>query len=120
MDNINELIEHCSKSFATKYRICDIYRQMRGPSGHPSTNCMTNAGLVFSRNSLVLSRNIEGMVDLVVHCSHLVQPFFGGGGGQFVVVGNLYGAWVEPIQASIGRVSMGGGRCSIVGKFGKM
>ena len=51
MDNINELMEHCSKSFATKYRICGISRQMRGPSGHPPTNCMTNAGLVLSRNS---------------------------------------------------------------------
>ena len=54
IDNIKELMEHCSKSFATKYRRCGIYRQLRGPSGHLPTNCITNAGLFLSRNSIVV------------------------------------------------------------------
>ena len=28
---------------------------MRGPSGHPPTNCITNAGLVLSRNTVVVT-----------------------------------------------------------------
>ena len=52
IDNINELIEHFLKSFATKYRICCIYRQMHGPSGHPPTNCMTNASQYLSNNRM--------------------------------------------------------------------
>ena len=61
----------------------------------------------------------ESVMDLVVHGSHSVQPFFSGGGAEFVVVIEVYCAWVEAIQASVGRVIMGDGRCGIVGKFGK-
>ena len=31
----------------------------------------------------------------------------------------LYCSWVEAIQASVGRESIGGGTCSVVGKFSK-
>ena len=61
----------------------------------------------------------EGVVNLVMHCSHSVSPFFSGGGREFRVVIEVYRAWVETIQASVGRVTMAGRRCSIVGKFGK-
>ena len=58
-------------------------------------------------------------MDVVVHCRHSVQLFFSGGGGELVVIIEVYCAWVEAIQASIVRVTMGGCRCSMVGNFGK-
>ena len=58
-------------------------------------------------------------MDLVVHGSHLVYPFFGGGGGEFVVIIEVYCACGDAVQASVGRVTMGGGRYIVVGKFGK-
>ena len=34
----------------------------------------------------------EDVVDVVMHCSHSVEPFFCSGGGGFIVVINMYGA----------------------------
>ena len=40
---------------------------------------------------------LEGVVDLVVDGCHSVQPFFGSGGGEFVVVVQVNGAGVPAI-----------------------
>jgi len=40
---------------------------------------------------------LEGVVDLVVDCCHSVQPFFGGRGGEFIVIVEVNGARVPAI-----------------------
>ena len=69
--------------------------------------------------SAFLVDGFEGGVNLVIHYRHSVQPLFTGGGGEVIVIIEVYCAWVEAIQASVVGVTMGGGRCYIVGKFGK-
>ena len=59
----------------------------------------------------------EDVVDVVVHCSHSIKPFFCRGGGQFVVVIEVYGAWIKAIETSVGGEFVGRGGSSIVGKF---
>ena len=67
----------------------------------------------------LLVDTIDSVMALVMHCSLLVLAFFSGGGAEFVVVIEVYCAWVKAIQPSVGRVSMGGGRCCVVAKFSK-
>ena len=59
----------------------------------------------------------ERIVYLVVHCCHSIKPFFGCGGGEFVVVIEVYGARVEAVETSVGGEFVGSGRCRVVGKF---
>ena len=61
----------------------------------------------------------EDVVDMVVHGSHSVEPFFCGGRGEFVVVIEVYGAWIKAIETSIREEFVGRSGCSIVGKFCK-
>ena len=59
----------------------------------------------------------EDVVDMVMYCSHSVEPFFCGGRGEFVVVIEVYGAWIKAIDTSIRGEFVGSGDCGIVGKF---
>ena len=61
----------------------------------------------------------EDVVDMVVYCSHSIKPFFYGGGGEFVVVIEVYGAWITALETSVGGEFVGRGGCSIVGTFGE-
>ena len=56
-------------------------------------------------------------MDVVMHCSHFVEPFFCSRGGEFVVVIEVYGAWIKAIKTSIWGEFVGRGGCGIVGKF---
>ena len=62
---------------------------------------------------------LEDVVDMVVYRSQSVDPFFGGGGEEFVVVIEVYGAWIEPIATSIRGEFVGSGGCGIIGKLCK-
>ena len=59
----------------------------------------------------------EDVVDVVMHCSHSVKPFFCNGGKEFVVVIEVYGAWIKAIETSVGEEFVGSSGCSIIGKF---
>ena len=59
----------------------------------------------------------EDVVDMVVHCSHSVEPFFCSRGGEFVVVIEVYGGWIKAIETSIRGEFVDSGGCGIVGKF---
>ena len=61
----------------------------------------------------------EHVVDVVVHCSHSIKPFFCSGRGEFVVIIEVYGAWIKDIKTSIRGEFMSSGGCSIIGKFCK-
>ena len=61
----------------------------------------------------------EDVMDMVVYCSHSVQTFFCSGGGEFVVVIEVYGAWIKAIETSVRGEFVGSGGCSIIGKFCK-
>ena len=56
---------------------------------------------------------------MVVHCSDSVEPFFCGWRGEFVVVIEVYGAWMKAIETSIRGEFVGSGGCGIRGKFCK-
>ena len=61
----------------------------------------------------------EDVVDVVVYCSHSIKPFYCGGRGEFVVVIEVYGAWIKAIETSIRGEFVGSGGCGIIGKFCK-
>ena len=44
---------------------------------------------------------LEDVIDVVVHYSHSVKPFFCGWRGEFVVVIEVYGAWIKAIETPI-------------------
>ena len=60
---------------------------------------------------------LDDIVDIVVQCSHSVEPFFCGGGGEFVVVIQVYGVWIKAIETFVGGEFVGSGSCGIVGKY---
>ena len=62
---------------------------------------------------------LKDIVDMVMYCSHAVEPFFCGGRGEFVVIVEVNRARVEAIETSIGAEFVGSGRCGVVGKFSK-
>ena len=62
---------------------------------------------------------LEDVVDVVVHCSHSVEPFFCSGRGEFIVVIEVYDAWIKAIETSIRGKLVGSGGCGIIGKFCK-
>ena len=59
----------------------------------------------------------EDLVDMVVHGSHSVEPFFCVGRGEFVVVIEVYDVWIKAIEISEWGEFVGRGGCGIVGKF---
>ena len=59
----------------------------------------------------------EEVVDVVVHCSHSVEPFFCDCRGEFIVVVKVYGAWIQAIDTPIRGEFVGSGGCGIIGKF---
>ena len=60
---------------------------------------------------------LEDVVDVVMHRSHSVEPFFCGGGGEFVVVIEVYSVWTKAIETSIRGEFVDSGGCGIVGKL---
>ena len=56
-------------------------------------------------------------MDVVVHYSHSVEPFFCSGRGEFVVVVGVHGAWIKAMETSVRGKFVGPGGCCIVGKF---
>ena len=62
---------------------------------------------------------LEDVMDVVVHYSHSVEPFFYGGRVEFVAVIELYGGWIKAIETSIRGEFVGSGGCGIIGKFCK-
>ena len=60
--------------------------------------------------------SFEDVVDVVMHCSHSVKPFFCSE-REFVVVIEVYGLWIKAIETSIWGEFVGHSGCSIVGIF---
>ena len=60
---------------------------------------------------------IEHVVDVVVHGSHSVVPFFCGWGEEFVFGVEVNGAWIKAIETPIRGEFVGRGGCDIIGKF---
>ena len=60
---------------------------------------------------------LENVMHMVVYCGHTVEPFFCGGRGEFVVVIEVYGAWINAIETSIRGEFVGSGGCGIIGRF---
>ena len=71
------------------------------------------------QGALFMVDALEDVMDVFVHCSHSVEPFFYGGRGEFVVVIEVHGAWIKAIETSIREDFVGSSRCSIIGKFCK-
>ena len=51
--------------------------------------------------------SFEYVVDVVMHCSNSVKPFFCRRGGGCVVVIKVHGAWIKAIETSVGRKFVG-------------
>jgi hypothetical protein len=62
---------------------------------------------------------LEGMVDLVMYGSHSIEPFFGSGRGEFIVIIEMDGIGVPAIEAAVRGVLVGRMRGHVVGKLGK-
>ena len=63
--------------------------------------------------------SLQDVIDVVMHCSHSVVPFFCSRGGDFVVVIDVYGVWIKAIETSVGGELVGSGGYGILGKFCK-
>ena len=61
--------------------------------------------------------SFEDVMDMVVHSSHSYKLFFCSGGGEFVVVGEVYGTWIKAIETSVWREFVGSGGYGVVSKF---
>ena len=59
----------------------------------------------------------EDIIDVVIHCSYSAEPFFCSRGGEFVVVIEVYGAWIQAIETSLEGEFVGSCGCGIIGKF---
>ena len=58
-------------------------------------------------------------VHVVMHCSYSVETFVCSGGGEFVVIIEVYGAWIKTTETSIWGEFVGHAAYGIVGKFCK-
>ena len=61
----------------------------------------------------------KNVMDLVVHFSYSVVPYFCGRGEEFLVVIEVYSLWIKAIETSLGPEFVGSSGCSITGKFCK-
>ena len=59
----------------------------------------------------------EDIMDLVMHYSYSIEPFFSSGGGEFVVVIEVYGAWIKAIETSVGGEFVRSSGCGMISKF---
>ena len=71
------------------------------------------------QGALFMVDTLKDIVDVIVHCSHSVEPFYCGGRGEFVVVIEVYGTWIKATETSVGEECVGSGGCGIVCKFCK-
>ena len=62
---------------------------------------------------------LEDVMDVFVHCSHSIKPFFCSGAEEFVVVIEVYGVWIKAIETSAQGEFVGSGGCGIINKFCK-
>ena len=85
---------------------------------NPIVNIEVSRFFNMQRASFMVDALVD-VVDVVVHCSHSVEPFFCGRGGQFVAVIEVYGAWIKDIETSIRREFVGSSGYGIIGKFCK-
>ena len=62
---------------------------------------------------------LEDIMDVVVHHSHCIEPFFYSVVEQFILVIEVYRVWIEAIESPISREIVHSGKCSIVHNFCK-
>ena len=67
--------------------------------------------------ALFVVDSFEDVVDVVMQCTHSVEPFFCSEGGGFVVLIEVYGAWIKAIETSVGEEFVGSDGCSVTGKL---
>ena len=85
-------------------------------------NSIVNVALTSTFNikgTLFMIDMLVDVVDMVMHCSHPIKPFFCGGREDFVLIIQLYFVWIKTIGTSVGAEIVGSGGCGIVGKFCK-
>ena len=116
----NSCYDHIrSKPFACQCLIVpSLYLEVSSINQNPIVNVKLSSFCNTQGASFMVDM-LEDVVDMVVHCSHSIELFFCGGRGEFVVVIEVYGAWVKPIETSVWRESVGSDGCSIIGKFCK-
>ena len=69
------------------------------------------------QGALFMVDALKDVMNMVVYCSYSVEPFFCGRGGEFVVVIEVCGAWIEAIETSIRGEFVGSGGCGSIGKL---
>ena len=57
--------------------------------------------------------SFKDVMDMVMYCSHMVEAFFYGGRGEFVVIIEVNCARVESIEASVRGEFVGSSHCSL-------
>ena len=63
--------------------------------------------------------SFEYILNVVVHCSYLVKPFFCGGKVEFAGIVNKHSAWIKGIEASVYVEFVDSSGCGVVGKDSK-
>ena len=67
----------------------------------------------------VVVDSFEDVVDVVMHCSHSVEPFLCNRVGEFVVIIKVYNGWIKTRETSVEGEFVGSGGCGIITKFCK-
>ena len=75
------------------------------------------SGFLNMKVALFIVDSFEDIVDVVVHSSHSVKPFFCSSRAEFVVIIKVYGAWIKAIETSVWEEFISSGGCGIISKF---
>ena len=61
----------------------------------------------------------DDVMDMVMHCSYSIEPFFRSRRREFVVVIEVHSAWIEATSTFVAAEFVGSSSYSVIGKFCK-
>ena len=59
------------------------------------------SGFLKMKGTSFVFDSFEDLVDVVVHCRHSMESFFGGGRREFAVIVKVYGMWITAMETSV-------------------
>ena len=93
-----------------------LYLEVSSINQNPIVNIEVSSFFNMKVPSFVVD-SFEDLVDLGLYCSHSMEPFFCSGGGEFVVIMEVYGACIQAIETSVGGEFICCGGCDVIGTF---
>ena len=95
-----------------------LYLEVSSLNQHPIVDVEVS-GCFNMKCALFIVDTFGDVVDVVVHYTHLVEPFFCGRRGEFIVVIKVYGVLIPAKETSAGGEVVGSSSCTTIGKVYK-